>query len=198
LPPSWENADRAAASAPPSGGLALLPTARLIATALLVGIAILVVPAGGGAAEPAGPAPASSSQAAPRLDAYDRAMLTELNRVRARFRLPRLTVDARISRSADAHSRAQARQGAIAHGAWNGRVARAAGRPRRVGEVIAWRGPADPATEVAWVVRGWLDSPVHRPVLLDRSFRRIGIGRALGVVEGLDAAVHTVDWATAR
>jgi uncharacterized protein YkwD len=195
LPPSCTTAEPSAAPAPAARRIALLPTARLVATALLVGIVVFAVPAAGPARASAPLTPAAASGAA---DSYDRAMLHELNRVRGRLHLPRVRIDARMSRSADAHSRAQARQGAIAHGSWNGRVARAAGHPEGVGEVIAWLNRATPQEEIAWVVRGWLDSPVHRPVLLDGDFRRVGIGRALGWLDGVEAAVHTVDWATAR
>jgi uncharacterized protein YkwD len=47
-------------------------------------------------------------------------------------------------------------------------------------------------------VRGWLHSPPHREVLLDGRFRRVGIGRAGGRLGGTNAAIYTVDWASAR
>ncbi len=47
---------------------------------------------------------------------------------------------------------------------------RRAYRARVVGEVLGY-GPS-----IAWITRAWMRSPIHRSVLLDRSFRSIGIG----------------------
>ncbi len=49
---------------------------------------------------------------------------------------------------------------------------------RQLGETIAW-GSGSYGTP-AGIVGMWLESPPHRAILLDRSFARIGVGRARG------------------
>jgi uncharacterized protein YkwD len=124
---------------------------------------------------------------------FGRAMLRSLNRVRAEHHLPRLTFDRRMARTASAHSRSMVYGGYFAHGAWNRRVSRSSGHARSVGEVIGWLGPASPGAEAARLVRAWLSSPLHRSVLLDGQFRRVGIGRVGG-----GTATYTVDLASGR
>ena len=211
MPTSSPTAEPAGATAAPARPpLALRPTARLIATALLAGIALLALPAAAPAERPAAGGPTAAAAgadvlparaaAAPRarLDRHGRALLAELNRVRAAHGRPPLRADARMSRAAAAHARAQARRRALGHGPWQGRVARAAGHPRRVGELLAWRLRAAPAREARVVVRGWLRSPGHRPLLLDPTFRRVGIGRAAAPLAGAPGAIHSVGLASAR
>ncbi len=51
-----------------------------------------------------------------------------------------------------------------------------------LGEAIAWaQDPLDTATRL---VRAWLNSPPHRAILLDRSFRDVGIGVTPGLTDG--------------
>jgi uncharacterized protein YkwD len=123
---------------------------------------------------------------------FGRAMLRELNRVRAIHHLPRLREDRRMDRGAAGHSRDMARHGYFAHGSWTGRVMAAAGSARSIGEVIGWRAQARPRTEAFQLVHMWLASPPHRANLLDGTFRRAGIGRA---TSGRNA-FYTVDFAT--
>lgn len=139
--------------------------------------------------------PAASAAAA---KGFGPAVLAELNRARARHGLSPVVADRRMTRAAARHSRDMARRNYFAHGSWGGRVARAAGSPRAVGEVIGWLQRTSPRAEARRVVRGWLDSPAHRDVLLDGSFGRVGIGRAPGRVGSIEAALYTVDWASAR
>jgi uncharacterized protein YkwD len=47
-----------------------------------------------------------------------------------------------------------------------------------VGEVLAWS--EGPDATAAWVVRAWLDSPVHRRIVLGPDYRAVGIGVAAG------------------
>ena len=61
----------------------------------------------------------------------------------------------------------------------------------RLGETIAWR-PAGDATP-AQLVSSFMDSASHRAMLLDRSFRQIGVGLALGApVAGMGGATLTL------
>lgn len=190
-------AQRAAAAAASDGDAAVRrPAPAAVAAllcALLLGVLPLGAPAGAGAAPSGGPQ--ASAAAAARFGA---AVLSELNRVRAAHGIAPVAADRRIARIAAAHSRAMARRGTLAHGSWSGRVARAAGQPRAVGEVLGWLRRARPGREARALVRGWLRSPTHRSVVLDAGYRRVGIGRAPARLHGLRAALYTVDWATAR
>jgi uncharacterized protein YkwD len=165
------------------------------AVALTVLVALAAWLAGGATPAQADGGPTAGTAAKAR---FGPAVLAELNRVRAKHGLRPVVGDRRMARTAARHSRDMARRGYFAHGPWGGRVARAAGGPRRVGEVIGWLTRATPASEARRVVRGWLDSPAHRHVMLDGGFQRVGIGRAAGRVGSLRAALYTVDWASAR
>jgi uncharacterized protein YkwD len=61
------------------------------------------------------------------------------------------------------------------------------------GETLAWGSGSygDPGA----VVKAWLKSPAHRPILLSSRYHFVGIGRAYGTFLGhTGAAVWTVDW----
>lgn len=122
-------------------------------------------------------------------------MLRELNRVRANSHLGAVREDKRMDRGALSHSRDMARRGYFAHGPWPGRVMASARSARSVGEVIGWRVQSNPRSEASNMVRDWLGSPTHRPVLLSNRFTRIGIGRATATRSGKPTALYTVDFA---
>lgn len=151
-----------------------------LALAIAASAAILVAPAGASAGS------------------FGSAMLRELNHVRGRYHLPAVRLDRRMSGTATGHSRDMERRSYFAHGDWADRVARAAGRAHSIGEVLGWLDQRSPRGEASQLVREWLGSPVHRHVLLDGAFRRIGIGRATGWFAGQQAALYTVDFATAH
>ena len=140
--------------------------------------------------------PAGAAGSAAGEGSFARAMLRELNRMRAAHRLPPLREDPRMDRTAAAHSRDMARHGYFAHGAWPSRVKAAAGGARSIGETIGWRVQSSATSEARAMVQEWLGSPPHRRVLLDGGFRRIGIGRATSTNAGHPTALYTVDWAT--
>jgi len=165
---SWKRADR-----------------RLTALACAVVLLLLL--------SSAAPAEAASSGEAAR---FTRALLNELNRVRAGYRLPAVREDRRMDRTALGHSRDMVRRRYFAHGSWSGRVMAAAGSARSVGEVIGWRVQGSPRSEASSMVREWLGSPPHRQVLLSGGFTRVGIGRAPGALpDGHPTALFTVDFA---
>ena len=143
---------------------------------------------------------AAPAEAAPRsvLGPFGRALLRELNHTRAWYGLPAVRDDARMDGAAAAHSRAMAASGSVTHGSWDGRVAAASRHAGSIGEVLGWRSPDSARSEAAWLVQAWLASPIHRPIVLGASFRRVGIGRTTGTIAGLTSAVYTVDFASAR
>jgi uncharacterized protein YkwD len=164
---------------------------------ILLSAALLGGALGSGAAARSGAAtlpPLAHAAAKPAV--FGPAVLRELNRVRARYHLHPVASDGRMSRGALEHSRDMARHHYFAHGAWSGRVDRAAGQAKSIGEVLGWLGRTSADSEARWLVKSWLASPPHRVVLLDGRFRRVGIGRAAAQFGSTAAAVYTVDFAT--
>jgi uncharacterized protein YkwD len=156
-----------------------------------IGCALLALLPAAAAAQPG-----ATAASAPHSGPFSRAMLRELNRMRASHHLPTLREDHHMDGGAASHSRDMARRGYFAHGAWPGRVMAAAGSARSVGEVIGWRVQDSPSGEATAMVREWLGSPEHRRVLLDGDFHRIGIGRAPSSHADHPIALYTVDWAS--
>ena len=64
---------------------------------------------------------------------------------------------------------------------------------RTLGEDIGW-GTYELATPAA-IVRAWMESPPHRSIILNRRFREIGVGVAIGTpTDRTEAgAVYTID-----
>ncbi|MDQ4030097.1 MAG: CAP domain-containing protein, partial [Actinomycetota bacterium] len=138
-------------------------------------------------------------------DALERALLAEVNQLRAQHGLRPLRLSTRLSAAADAHSRAMVAQGFFAHASNDGtafwkRVQRWYG-PRgyaywAVGENLLW---ASPTVAPDQALRMWLESPPHRKNLLARKWREIGLSAvhatsAPGIFEGLDVTVVTADF----
>jgi uncharacterized protein YkwD len=168
---------------------------RILLSAALLGSAL----GGGGAVARSAAATVSPlTRAAATPAVFGPAVLRELNRVRAHYHLQPVASDRRMNRGAYEHSRDMARHHYFAHGAWSGRVARAAGQAKGIGEVLGWLSRTSADSEARWLVKSWLASPPHRVVLLDGQFRRVGIGRAAAQFGTTAAAVYTVDFATPR
>ena len=60
----------------------------------------------------------------------------------------------------------------------------------RVGEILGMTTTPGPAPRA--IVRAWLESPAHRPILLDRRYRCVGIGLEHGNMDGLMSWVWVV------
>lgn len=146
----------------------------------------------------AAPIAPSVAVAAPHADkdghgAFQRAVLRSVNSVRAHHRLPPLRSQSRPTRAASAHSADQLRSGRPSHRSADGTTAQQRLRryspARKTGETIAWLTAEEPDM-VATIVGMWLASPSHRRVLMDRRFRRLGVGVRSGVVRnGVTTAV---------
>lgn len=134
-------------------------------------------------------------------DATERRIIRLINKNRAFFNLPALRKTRALGRSADAHSRDMLRSNFFAHSSSNGtpfeRRVRRYRRAGRIGENLAYvrkrRGG-----QARTVVGMWMHSPAHRAVILNRSFRRIGIGRKRGRLGSMRATVFTADFASRR
>jgi uncharacterized protein YkwD len=121
------------------------------------------------------PTPLAASETA--LGPGELAVVRLINSYRAQNGVPALLVGRSLSRAAQAHSADMARRGYFDHGAFVARLRRFGVRAPYVGENIAsGTRPLTPAT----IVRLWIQSPPHRENLLDRGFRRVGVGVAGG------------------
>jgi uncharacterized protein YkwD len=107
----------------------------------------------------------------------------KLNRVRRRHGLRRLSYSASLASSSLRFARHLMRADRFGHAP---RI-RANPRYRWVGEVLAlhrgWSG------RTSRTMRDWMHSPIHRHILLSRSFSRVGAGRAAGYFRGRRATI---------
>lgn len=109
---------------------------------------------------------------------HELAILRAVNRIRAAHRRRPLALGPALQRAARSHSVDMARRGYFDHGAFVQRLRRFGVRARAVGENIAYA--TEPGFSASVVLQMWMTSPPHRSVLLDPSFRRIGVGVAGG------------------
>jgi uncharacterized protein YkwD len=128
-----------------------------------------------GAAAESTPPPLNSDGSARAATPAEYGIVRALNAVRAANGLPPLRVGIRLTRAARAHSVDMARRGYFEHGAFVQRLRRFGVRAPYVGENLAY---GNGGLSAAAVVQMWLTSPPHRQNMLDRSFRRIGVGIA--------------------
>jgi uncharacterized protein YkwD len=171
---------------------------RLAVTPLLAAAAIAAVPALADAA------PCSGDDRAPAAlgSAETNVTLCLLNNERAAHGLRPLRLDRKLSRAARGHSRDMVAKRYFAHDSRSGasfssRIKRAGWmRGRRawtVGENIGW-GEGTSASPRA-MVSAWMHSAGHRANILERHFRLIGIGIALGAPTGAnDGATYATDF----
>lgn len=125
------------------------------------------------------------------------------NEIRAGHGLPRLDENGRLRRTAAGHSSDMVRRGYFDHTTPGGvtmvdRI-RHSGfvRPDRawmIGENLEW-GTGGLATPRG-AMDAWMNSPEHRDNILERRYRRVGVGVSLGTPEdgGEPGATYTVDF----
>lgn len=136
-------------------------------------------------------APTASAGA---LNATEKALLGEMNRVRAAHGLGSLQVDARLQRAARSHTSDMLRRGYFAHGSFSRRVQAVGAKGPRLGENLAW-GQGE-SGKPQRIVGMWLASPPHRANLLRPGFRRVGLGARYGTFGGRpNALVVTANFA---
>jgi uncharacterized protein YkwD len=123
----------------------------------------------------------------------DTALIAAVNSVRTVHLLPRLRLDATLSRAALSHSRDMLLHGYFAHGNFAVRMSRFGVRGHVFAENLAWgTGVMSANTTVA----GWLASPTHRTVLLDPTLRRVGVATPVGAFESFaKTTMVTADFA---
>jgi uncharacterized protein YkwD len=141
------------------------------------------------------PPPVAHVAAASR---FDRAIVREVNAARAYVGQRPVVLTARLQRLAKHHTLDMLRRNSFSHDG-DGTTFSTRIRQRvhynRVGETLALMPRHVSARRV---VRAWLRSPGHRAVLLDASFRRIGVAGANGSMGRGSALAITADFATSR
>ena len=110
-----------------------------------------------------------------------RAVLVEVNRVRAEHGLRPLRFDRRLAGATRRHVGDLLRRNVFEHGDVTGRLRRSGARGPLFSENLAW---GTGGLGARAVVQMWLDSPPHRRNLLRPGWRRAGIGIADGAFSG--------------
>jgi uncharacterized protein YkwD len=123
----------------------------------------------------------------------DTALIAAVNSVRTVHLLPRLRVDANLSRAARSHSRDMLLHDYFGHGNFAVRMSRFGVQGRVFAETLAWKRGVMSANAT---LATWLSSPEHRSILLDPTLRRIGVATPVGPFDGFtEATVITADFA---
>jgi uncharacterized protein YkwD len=107
-------------------------------------------------------------------------MLTAVNAERRKAGVPSLTADSRLDHTAQRHAEDMLARNYFAHASPEGETVRERAKEagydwRAIGENIA-----EGQTSVAEVMKTWMNSPGHRHNILDRDFKELGTGLALG------------------
>ena len=140
----------------------------------------------------------AAPQQLPR-SAADQALRCLINRVRLQHGLPTVHAEGHLTRAARGHANDMARHNYFAHVSPGGSTLQArAGRAGylrgahrwALGEALAW-GRNSAATPGA-ILRMLLNSPPHRAILLNASFRDLGVGVAHGAPQGAGSGALTV------
>jgi uncharacterized protein YkwD len=155
---------------------------------------------GAGASTGAGQARALASEAS-----LSRAILVEINATRAERGLLPIRASKALAAAAQQHSLSMARAGYFAHESADGtvfwkRVQRfypsTGFASWRVGENLLW---ASPNVDPAQIVRAWLDSPMHRKIMLAPDWQEAGMSAvhaaaAYGEYGGREVTIVTADF----
>ena len=139
--------------------------------------------------------------AKPRLDARERAIVRAINRQRADHDVPKVRATRPLSRAADYHSWEMLDADYFAHesrdgGPFDERVRRFADH-RALGETLAMVGRCGNGSPRR-IVRMWMNSPGHRAILLDGTYRRVGVGKRTGKLGDDRVCVITADFGSSR
>jgi uncharacterized protein YkwD len=143
----------------------------------------------------------ATATAKPRVDSLERAIVRAINKQRSRHGIAKVKTSTRLARAADFHSWEMLDADYFAHesrdgGSFDRRVRRYA-KHRSLGETLAMlsgcgRGAA------RRVVNMWMDSSGHRAVLLSSTYRRVGVGKRAGSLDGNRACLVTADFGSRK
>lgn len=128
------------------------------------------------------------------VNSAERALLREMNRVRAAHGMRSLRLSSTLQRAARAHTADMLRRDYFAHGPYLSRLVSFGARGPMVGENLGWG--VGPRAQAGWIVQAWLRSPLHRRNLLRPGFRLVGVASLRGTFRGYTGArVVTADFA---
>jgi uncharacterized protein YkwD len=172
--------------------LGVVPRSLLIALAVCA-VMVVALPATAEAAACPG-ARASLAKASPHK--LRSALLCLVNRKRAAEGLHALRLDRRLQRAATRHARDMVKHDYFAHQRDGGpdlteRLDRAGWNGSAWGETIAYGCGASGSPKAT--LRGWLDSPPHRSIILSGSYRRGGLGVGAEALCGDGGATWVLD-----
>jgi uncharacterized protein YkwD len=140
---------------------------------------------------------AGASSADARGQRAARSVESSINSVRALHGCGPLQLHAGLTRAAGRQARQLLADGRLDHDAgtpMGERLQRAAPTMHLMGEDLAWGAGREALP--ASIVRAWMDSPMHRSVLLDCRFSHLGVGVAAGQFgQHGDATVYAADLA---
>jgi len=149
---------------------------RILGVVLLtLGLALAVSARAGADAAP--PSSQLSSSGAVSPTAGELAIVHAMNAVRTSNGAPALRIGRALTLAARSHSVDMARRGYFEHGAFVRRLRSFGVRASYIGENLA---EGSQPLSAAAIVQMWIASPPHRQNLLDRAFRRVGVGVAGG------------------
>ena len=113
-------------------------------------------------------------------------MKTAINAARAAHGLPPVKAYKPLWRSSSRYAKYM-----LANDVWAHASNPASGaRVSSVGEILGMT--TTPGPDVHGIVRAWLASPAHRPILLNRRYRFVGIGLGHGDMDGMTSWVWVV------
>ena len=142
----------------------------------------------------AGPAPAVAAR---HHDRVERSVIRKINFIRSAYGLPHVRPLTALRHAAEEHSRDMARANFFDHPSSDGTSFDA--RIRRysnaslLGETLAMTSRRNGGA--GGIVQMWMNSPPHRAIMLDARFRKVGVGRRWGSLNGDGYAVVTADFA---
>ena len=131
------------------------------------------------------------------LKAKEKRALQLHNRAREHRNLKRLCVHPKLQKAARAHSATMIKKDRFFHGSVGKRLKRHGYKWKTFGENIA--GGSERLGTPESVFERWMKSRTHRPNILERGFREVGIGAATGTFKGNRGyTMYTADFGTRR
>jgi uncharacterized protein YkwD len=131
------------------------------------------------------------------LEANEQRTLQLHNRAREQRKLKPLCVHPALQKAARAHSAAMIKKDRLFHGSVGTRLKRHGYKWKTYGENIA--GGSGRLGTPKGVFKRWMKSRTHRPNILKKGFREVGIGTASGTFKGIKGyTMYTADFGTRR
>ena len=146
--------------------------------------------------------PDAQAKGSARVDRSEKKVIRLINRIRVNYGLPRVRRSRPLMASSDYHSSDMLRADFFAHTSANGQSMaeriRSFKPAARIGENLAYVPRGRGSNSATRVVQMWMNSSGHRAMILNRGFRRIGIGRRTGSLGGKAVIVDTADFSSKR